>query len=46
VVACVALIFAFGAIGAALGTTIGLVTWNVLLAIQVKRRLGIRPSAW
>jgi O-antigen/teichoic acid export membrane protein len=46
VVACIALIPAFGAIGAALGTTIGLVTWNVLLAIQVKRRLGIRPSAW
>jgi O-antigen/teichoic acid export membrane protein len=44
VVACAALIPAYGATGAALGSTIGLVTWNVLMAIDVKRRLGIRPT--
>ncbi len=45
VVACALLIPTLGAVGAALGTVAGLVTWNVLLGIQVYRRLGIRPTA-
>jgi O-antigen/teichoic acid export membrane protein len=44
VVACAALIPAYGATGAALGSAFGLVSWNVLMAINVKRRLGIRPT--
>jgi O-antigen/teichoic acid export membrane protein len=33
-----------GVIGAALSVSLGLVTWNVVLAVMFARRLGIRPS--
>jgi O-antigen/teichoic acid export membrane protein len=39
------LIPVWGGVGAALATTTSLVTWNVLLAIWVYRRLGIRATA-
>lgn len=43
--AAVLLIPSFGAVGAALSVSIGLVTWNVVLAILFFKRLGFRPSA-
>ena len=35
----------FGATGAAMASAIGLVAWNLLLAIRVYRRIGLRPGA-
>jgi len=43
-VAAMILIPPFGAVGAALAVTIGLVTWNAVLAIRFLQRLGFRPS--
>ena len=45
VLLCSLLIPAFGAIGAALGATGGLLVWNVVLAFRVRALLGIRPTA-
>ncbi len=45
VVACVILIPLYGALGAAIGVSIGIVTWNVMLGKQVFKRLKIRPTA-
>jgi O-antigen/teichoic acid export membrane protein len=45
VAACGLLIPTFGAVGAATGATLGLVVWNVVLAIRVRKLLGIRPTA-
>jgi O-antigen/teichoic acid export membrane protein len=45
VVACSILIPRYGAVGAALGVTAGLVVFNIILGAQVYRRLGIRPTA-
>lgn len=39
---CVLLVPSFGAVGAAVGTSVGLLVWNVILAWRVYRRLGIR----
>lgn len=39
------LIPSFGAVGAALSVAIGLVTWNLILAMLIIKRLGLRPSA-
>lgn len=39
-----ALIPQYGAVGAAVGVTAGLIIWNGLLAYLVVRKLGIRPS--
>ncbi len=44
--ACGILIPGFGATGAAVGVTLGLLAWNVILAIRVGHRLGIRPTAF
>lgn len=45
VVVCVALIPFFGALGAALGIALALLTWNMVLAFDVKVRLGFWPAA-
>jgi O-antigen/teichoic acid export membrane protein len=45
-VTAVLLVPLYGVVGAALAVTIGLVTWNVALAILFVRRLGLRPSAF
>lgn len=45
VLAAVTLTPPFGAVGAALAVTIGLVTWNAVLAIRFIQRMGFRPSA-
>jgi O-antigen/teichoic acid export membrane protein len=45
-VAAIILIPPFGAVGAALAVAIGLVTWNVSLAIIIVKRLRFRPSAF
>ena len=42
--ACVVLIPKYGALGATLGITLGLISWNIILAVVVKVRLNIRPS--
>lgn len=44
-VAAVILIPFFGVVGAALAVTIGLLTWNVVLAIKFTQRLQLRPTA-
>ncbi len=44
-IAAVVLIPPFGAVGAALSVSIGLITWNAVLAIRFVQRLGFRPSA-
>ena len=36
----------YGAFGAALARGAGLVVWNVLLAVAVRRRLGVALEAW
>jgi O-antigen/teichoic acid export membrane protein len=46
VIAAFSLIPHFGVIGAAMSISIGLVTWNVVLAVKFARRLGLRPSAF
>lgn len=43
VITAVLLIPELGAVGAAYAAAIGLITWNILLAIKVKSRLGLRP---
>ena len=45
VAACGLLIPRFGAVGAATGAMLGLIVWNVVLAIRVHQLLRIRPSA-
>lgn len=45
-IAAVLLIPSFGTVGAALSVSIGLVTWNAVLAILFFKRLGFRPSAF
>lgn len=45
-IAAVLLIPNFGAVGAALSVSFGLVTWNVVLAVIFFNRLGFRPSAF
>jgi O-antigen/teichoic acid export membrane protein len=42
----VVLIPTWGPIGAALGAAAYLLTWNILLSVWVRRRLGIRPMAF
>lgn len=42
----IALIPLFGATGAALAVTIGLLVWNIILAIKFARRLQLRPTAF
>lgn len=42
----VCLVPQYGAYGAALARGAGLVVWNVLLAIAVRRRLGVALEAW
>ena len=44
IVSPVAIIY-LGLEGAALGTAIALITWNILLVIIVRRRLNIEPMA-
>jgi O-antigen/teichoic acid export membrane protein len=44
-VSAVILIPQYGALGAAFAVTIGLVTWNAVLAIRFVKRMGFRPSA-
>jgi O-antigen/teichoic acid export membrane protein len=46
VIAAFSLIPHFGVIGAAISISLGLVTWNVILAVKFARRLGLRPSAF
>ncbi|MDE8652279.1 polysaccharide biosynthesis C-terminal domain-containing protein [Novosphingobium album (ex Liu et al. 2023)] len=41
-ISAVLLIPHFGAVGAAMSVTLGLIAWNLLLAIRLNRRLGIR----
>lgn len=43
--AAVFLIPPFGATGAAWAAALGLVTWNVILAVKFAQRLGLRPTA-
>ena len=45
VLVCSLLIPQYGAVGAALGVMAGLVAWNIILAVRVYQRLGIRPTA-
>lgn len=45
VLAAIVLIPRFGAEGAACASAIGLITWNIVLAIKFMQRLGLRPSA-
>ncbi len=44
IIAAVILIPPFGATGAALSIVLGLVTWNVFLAVGVVRKIGIKPG--
>lgn len=44
-VAALVLIPRYGATGAAVASALGLVAWNVLLAIRVHQRIGLRPGA-
>ena len=46
VTAAIFLIPILGANGAALAVALGLVTWNVLLAVRLFQRVGIRPLAF
>ena len=46
VLACAALIPFYDAVGAALGMSIGLLAWNIILARQVFQHLGIRSAAY
>jgi O-antigen/teichoic acid export membrane protein len=46
IIACIALIPLYGPIGAAIGSVLGITTWNILLASLVYKRLGIRPTAF
>lgn len=41
----IALIPLFGAIGAALAVSIGLLVWNIILALKFIKRLHLRPTA-
>jgi O-antigen/teichoic acid export membrane protein len=43
-VLCLVLIPVWGALGAAIGATLALVFWNITLAVQLHRRLGIASS--
>jgi O-antigen/teichoic acid export membrane protein len=45
VLVAVVLIPPFGATGAAVAASLGLVTWNLVLAAKVVSRLHLRPSA-
>ncbi|MGM0633773.1 MAG: lipopolysaccharide biosynthesis protein [Pseudomonadota bacterium] len=45
VVTAITLIPGHGATGAAIAVSMGLATWNILLAIQVVRKLRVRPMA-
>ncbi|TFH88166.1 flippase [Billgrantia azerbaijanica] len=44
VLTCLYLIPQYGALGAATGASVGLVTWNLLLGIMMIRHLKIRPT--
>ena len=46
VTACAILIPLYGAVGAAAGVSIGIITWNSMLGILVFKRLRIRPTAF
>jgi O-antigen/teichoic acid export membrane protein len=46
VVSCAALIPFYDAVGAAIGISIGLLCWNIILARRVFRYLGIRSTAY
>jgi len=46
VLVAVLLIPNFGAIGAAIAVSSGLITWNAILAIKLKQRLNLRPTAF
>jgi O-antigen/teichoic acid export membrane protein len=46
VAACAALIPLYDAMGAAIGVSIGLIVWNIVLARRVYRHLGIRSAAF
>jgi O-antigen/teichoic acid export membrane protein len=46
VVAAIIMVPFWGATGAALAVAIGLLTWNVVLAVRFKQRLGFRPSVF
>lgn len=45
-IAAAVLIPTLGAVGAALSVAIGLVVWNLVLAVRFVQRLGFRPSAF
>lgn len=43
---CLALVPSFGAIGAAMGIALGIISWNTLLHKMVKRHIGINAAAF
>lgn len=43
---CLILIPYLGAVGAAIGVAVGIVSWNMLLHYMVKQRIGIKSSAF
>lgn len=45
-VLCVFLVPLFGAVGAAVGVSVGLFTWNFILFLMVSHRIGIKSSAF
>ncbi|WFB36493.1 flippase [Kiritimatiellota bacterium B12222] len=44
ILTCFLLIPIYGAPGAAIGTSVGIISWNILLGISVHKKLKIRPS--
>lgn len=46
IVLCLVLVPWLGAVGAALGVSVGLITWNLILTWRVSQRLGIRTMAF
>lgn len=46
VIMCLSLVPFWGAIGSAIGVAVGLISWNALLFYMVKRRIGIKSSAF
>ena len=45
VIVAILLIPRYGATGAAVASALGLIAWNVLLALRVRQRVGVRPGA-
>lgn len=45
-VACTVLVPFYGAVGAAAGVSAGILTWNILLCLMVRRHLGINSAAY